>query len=225
MQRYLKPDEPSSGRKICVLYGPGGIGKTQLAIEYATLHQKRYTSFFWIDAKTEESLIQSCLSIAPRIPGDKFPVPKAPDAGSFQDLKERAKEVLAWFGYEGNDRWLLIFDNVDKTSYEASTDDSESRMAYDITDYFPDGDMGTIIITTRLPRLSTLGGFVEVGKIDLLSGLLILENRSRKSLKIKPGENDTESKIADVQDYSQGKILPNSYISTKCPSAYWLNFY
>lgn len=90
-------------------------------------------------------------------------------------------------------------------------------MAYDITDYFPDGDMGTIIITTCLPRLSTLGGFVEVGKIDLLSGLLILENRSRKLLRIS-GEIDTGNETTDIQGYCQSEILPNSCISTKCPS-------
>jgi MinD superfamily P-loop ATPase len=57
MKEQLMPGEASDRRKICVIYGLGGMGKTQLAIEYARLHKALYTSFFWLDGKTEESLI------------------------------------------------------------------------------------------------------------------------------------------------------------------------
>lgn len=62
------PGKVSDRRKICVVHGLGGIGKTQLAIEYARLHKASYTSFFWLDGKTEESLIQSLLLITSRLP-------------------------------------------------------------------------------------------------------------------------------------------------------------
>jgi len=38
------PDTPLPGRRTVVLHGLGGIGKTQLAIQYAYIHQKDYTS-------------------------------------------------------------------------------------------------------------------------------------------------------------------------------------
>jgi hypothetical protein len=57
MKEQLMPSGVSDRRKICVIHGLGGMGKTQLGIEYARLHKALYTSFFWLDGKTEESLI------------------------------------------------------------------------------------------------------------------------------------------------------------------------
>ncbi len=68
VERQLALGEVQDRRKICVIHGLGGIGKTQLAIKYARLHKDLYTSFFWIDGKTEESLLQSLLRIALRLP-------------------------------------------------------------------------------------------------------------------------------------------------------------
>ena len=62
------PSEVSNRRKICVIHGLGGIGKSQLAIEYAKIHKGSYTSFFWLDEKTKESLIHSLLALSSRLP-------------------------------------------------------------------------------------------------------------------------------------------------------------
>jgi hypothetical protein len=45
MEKQLMPGEVLDRRKICIIHGLGGIGKTQLAIEYARLHKDQYTSF------------------------------------------------------------------------------------------------------------------------------------------------------------------------------------
>jgi hypothetical protein len=68
MKEHIRRGEMQVRRKIRVLYSLGGIGKTQLAIEYARLHKAAYSSFGWLDGKTEESLIQSFLAIMPRLP-------------------------------------------------------------------------------------------------------------------------------------------------------------
>ena len=39
-----------SNRTCVVLYGLGGIGKTQLAIEYIKRHKEKYTAVFWLNA-------------------------------------------------------------------------------------------------------------------------------------------------------------------------------
>jgi hypothetical protein len=51
-----KSETNSSGRKVVVLCGMGGIGKTQTALEYAYRHGGNYSSIFWVDAKNRNTL-------------------------------------------------------------------------------------------------------------------------------------------------------------------------
>ena len=47
------PDGPLSDQRIMVLHGLGGIGKTQIAVQYAYIHQKDYTSVWWVNASSD----------------------------------------------------------------------------------------------------------------------------------------------------------------------------
>ncbi len=72
MARLVEAMLPSSadwaGRKICVLYGMGGIGKTQLAIELARKYRQNYSAVFWIDGPSKEKLKQSIAHLANQLP-------------------------------------------------------------------------------------------------------------------------------------------------------------
>src|SRR5579859_6526611 len=46
------------------LHGLGGVGKTQIALEYAYRHALEYRAVFWIGAETEEQIVSSLLRIA-----------------------------------------------------------------------------------------------------------------------------------------------------------------
>src|SRR6266849_3875439 len=46
------------------LRGLGGIGKTQIALEYAYRHALEYSAIFWIEAETVEYIVSSMLRIA-----------------------------------------------------------------------------------------------------------------------------------------------------------------
>src|SRR5690348_1267537 len=54
-------------RRAVVLHGLGGIGKTQLAIEYAHRHRKDYSTSVWLDARDETAMNQSFARLAERI--------------------------------------------------------------------------------------------------------------------------------------------------------------
>ena len=45
-----------SNRTCVSLYGLGGIGKTQLAIESIRRHKEKYTAIFWLNANVLDSL-------------------------------------------------------------------------------------------------------------------------------------------------------------------------
>jgi tetratricopeptide (TPR) repeat protein len=84
------------------LYGLGGIGKTQIAVEYAYRHREKYSAVFWVFAESEQSLITSFIQIAKVL---NLPV---------KDLADQAVIVGAvkrWL--EQNKGWLLVFDNAD----------------------------------------------------------------------------------------------------------------
>jgi hypothetical protein len=51
-------------RSAVVLHGLGGIGKTQLAIEYVRRHKEKYTAIFWLNANDEDSLRLSFRGVA-----------------------------------------------------------------------------------------------------------------------------------------------------------------
>lgn len=196
-----------------MLIGLGGIGKTQLAIEYARQQKYSYSSFFWLDGKTEESLIRSILNIPSRLPKGPAMPTESNEGADLDESRKMAQEILGWFALEGNTQWLLIYDNIDETSYEAG-DDATNSSTYDITHYFPRGDSGSIIITTRLQRLQSLGGEIHVRKAERLDSLLILEQHARRSLQrsdIQPGEVDK----SDMRCWDPGKFflsLPLIYL-------------
>jgi hypothetical protein len=178
LKQHLDSKKGVLRRQICVIYGLGGLGKTQLAIEYARRSKQAYSSVFWLNGATEESLVQSILQNAPRFPEETQA--GTTQGSTFAESKAGALAVLRWFSQPENNKWLLIFDNVDRTSYDAPENDRECLSAYDITEYFPDGDAGSIIVTTRLQRLSTLGESLKLKKLSDKESLQILEKYSRK---------------------------------------------
>jgi hypothetical protein len=160
LEKCLLPQPCSRETRIFVLYGLGGIGKTQLAADFARRHKDVFSSIFWIDGRSEDRLKQSFASCAARIPeGQISERSRKAILQSKEDLKTVVAEVLDWLARPDNSNWLLIFDNVDQDVNESSTG------AYDIRQYLP-GDHGSVLITTRLSRLAQLGESLRLRAVD-----------------------------------------------------------
>jgi hypothetical protein len=128
MEKILQPPGNSQDRQILVLSGPGGIGKTQLAITYAKRHSSSYSSAFWLNAISKTALLTSLRRLAPQI---------LPEAGDRLDDEAILIQVSVWLSQLDNNRWLLIFDNYDDPDQ------------FNIREYYPSVAHGSIIITTR----------------------------------------------------------------------------
>jgi hypothetical protein len=174
LERVLLPERQSCRQKRFVLRGLGGIGKTQLAVEFASQHQRKFSAVFWLDGSSKDSVMQSIAGCASRIPeGQISQLSRTYSTGSTVDINMVIREVMEWLAQEDNVKWLLIFDNVDR-EYGRHTSDPK---AYDITQYFSGADHGFVLITTRLAKLEQLGDSQQLGKVNQDQARAILQTR------------------------------------------------
>ncbi|KAF2688992.1 HET-domain-containing protein [Lentithecium fluviatile CBS 122367] len=165
-----------SSRAAVVLYGLGGIGKTQLAVEYVRRHKEKHTAIFWLNANDEDSLRLSFRAIAQQVLQCHPSTSVLSSVDLEGDLDRAVSAVKAWLNLPGNARWLLIYDNYDNPRISNKSD----RSTVDIRQYLPESDQGSIIITTRSARV-TQGRRLHVQKLaGLEDGLKILANMSRR---------------------------------------------
>ncbi|KAH7119384.1 hypothetical protein B0J13DRAFT_532484 [Dactylonectria estremocensis] len=165
IEKYLLPRRSHSRqtRKVFVLHGLGGVGKTQLAIDFARRHQATFSSVFWLDGRSEDRLRGSIAGCVNRIPKGQIPSTgrNKSEAHGKDDLDATVASVMEWLARPGNGDWLLIFDNVDQDHEQGGV-----TGAYDLRRYLP-GDHGAILVTTRLSRLAQLGESRRLAKVDL----------------------------------------------------------
>ena len=173
--------EDGDRRRIYVLRGLGGIGKTQLAVEFTRLHKAKFSAILWLNGDSETSLKRSIAEYANRIlaehansiSSDQLSQTSRNYASSGDgDIDVVIGDVKKWLRLPQNNRWLMVFDNVDR-EFDATDPDSDS---YDINKYIPSADHGSILITTRLLQLEKLGGSLAVGKVDSKTAKAILDS-------------------------------------------------
>jgi hypothetical protein len=153
------------------------MGKTQLAVEFARRHHRQFSSVFWLDGRSKDSLRRSVASCASRIPhGQIAETSRRYAADSSADIDAVVKDVMAWLAQPNNTTWLLIFDNVDR-EYTAQGGDPD---AYDVKHYLSGADHGSVLVTTRLARLEQLGESQQLGKVSKEQGQAIFESWYKK---------------------------------------------
>ena len=93
-----------------LVHGMPGVGKSQLALQFAqnAFETKEYSYILWISASSEEKVTQGFVSLF-----DKLGIRDT--AASDQSVRVAALRRWLECSHEGkSDRWLLIFDNVDR---------------------------------------------------------------------------------------------------------------
>jgi tetratricopeptide (TPR) repeat protein len=135
------------------LSGLGGIGKTQIAIEYAHRYRNDYNAVFFIRTDTETALTAGLVEIAGvlALPGR--------DA---KDQKETVGAVKRWL--LEHDRWLLIADNADDLVL------AKNVLPFDAP--------GQILLTTRTVGTGAVAEAVKVNKMEPEEGARFLLRRA-----------------------------------------------
>jgi hypothetical protein len=157
-----------------VIHGLGGIGKTQLAIEFARKHHQRYSAVFWLNGSSRDTLCQSLVDIARELPQEELTADIVQELGNPKtDLEAVIRGVHQWLSLPSNRQWLLIFDNIDR-DYKNGQD----PQSYDVKDFFPNADHGSIVITSRLLILQRYGTGSKLGIVNDEQAITILENNA-----------------------------------------------
>ncbi|TDD95312.1 helix-turn-helix domain-containing protein [Actinomadura rubrisoli] len=152
----------STGR-VQVLHGLLGVGKTQLAVEYARRADSGYELVVWIPAGEPSHAGSSLAALAPRL-GLEFTGPIL--------IMEAARAVLAALrdGAFG-DRWLMVFDNA-------------GHVTDDLLGLIPHGG-GHVLITSRDPAwacVDRVDGAVEVECFSRAESVEFFGRRLRRGL-------------------------------------------
>ncbi len=142
---------PSPAQALC---GLGGIGKTQIAIEYMYRHFDQYQQIFWANAASEQTLIADFVSMAGQL--DIVP-------DSDEDRKLLIHAVKSWLAE--HDRWLLILDNA-----------SSPDLVYD---FLPGLYQGHIILTTQAQAMGAFVQNIELGALDHEDACALLFRRAK----------------------------------------------
>jgi hypothetical protein len=116
---------------VVATHGLGGIGKSQLALEYCYRHAADYQVIWWVTAESPPVAVTGVAALGPRLG-----LPPAVEQA------EQVTGVLAELGRR--EGWLLVFDNVERPG--------------DLDGLLPTGGRGHVLVTSRNPiwgRLAT----------------------------------------------------------------------
>lgn len=144
----------TTGVVLQILNGLGGIGKTQIALEYVYRFAHTYQAIFWVAADPQGDLLADFVRIAQFL------------HLSEQDEPDQTRIVTAikqWF--QQHEGWLLVFDNVEEVTA--------------VHAFCPTAGKGHILITTRSQATGTIAIPCEVEPMELQEGTEFLLRRGK----------------------------------------------
>lgn len=150
----------TSGHHIAItqqsLYGLGGIGKTQLAVEYAWRHCASYEVIWWLRANDVATLASDYANLAGKL--------------NLREKDEAEQKVIVEavrFWLDHNPQWLLIFDNAPDHAT--------------IRDFLPNSVEGHVLITSRNQDWKKACSPVEMTVWNRAESISFLNKRTRLS--------------------------------------------
>jgi hypothetical protein len=153
--------------------GLGGIGKTQIAIEYAWRYRNEYSAAFWTTADSVAAVRSGFAKIAQ--------VLDLPEKNE-RNLNVVVQSVMHWL--ETYSDWLLVLDNVDDFKQ--------------IAPLLPPPGAGHVLMTTRLHAAGAVARRIELDELDPDKGAEFLLRRAGRINR--PTDDDRTAALEIAQE-------------------------
>ncbi|MGW6738890.1 FxSxx-COOH system tetratricopeptide repeat protein [Streptomyces sp. NPDC055013] len=130
------------------LIGMGGIGKTQLALEYAHRHADDYGLVWWVGADQPAAVMASLTALASQL--------------GLTAVQPSLLIRALWVELAARRDWLLVYDNLDDLGA--------------MNDLLPP-DGGKLLITGRDPRIGRIGTRIDITEFERDESITLLSRR------------------------------------------------
>ncbi|CAI9627914.1 unnamed protein product [Alternaria burnsii] len=182
------------------LVGLGGVGKSQLALQYA--HSIRdaapQTFVFWVHASTQARFEEAYKDIANRL---QLPGRDDPKANVLRLVHD-------WLRDEANGQWVMVVDNVDDVDIffpsrkrQRHGNETDVSAQIPLATYLPQSRNGAILVTSRSQDAATrlVGGYNRIKGVRAMDdeeGLQLLRNKLQD-----PPVEDSAVELLRALDY------------------------
>ncbi len=194
MKRSLLSTKAQSERKIHILHDLRKIEKMQLTIAYARKYQHTYSVIVWVNNNSIDTMLQSLSEFAERANVSEVSISMIKKIQQTLNMRAKTNAVLRWLASKRNQRWLMIFDNVDRDMQSMKVD----AQIYNITSFLSSVDHDFILIITRLSSLREIEKSIEVTRLRSDQALKLISNR----LSLHRFSSDTIDISSEDQDIS-----------------------
>ncbi len=175
--------------KISVLCGGTGIGKTQIAKQYAHIHKDKYTKIYWIYASTKDELIREYQQIA--------------KLNNLLNNDDEDKDLIVEIvknHFENDNNSLIIYDGLDGMNI------------FEIKDFLPNGTINILITTQNSNWDTNEVTVVEVPFMEPQDAIDFIMNNSLGRKKSSTDSFDAKQLVEELSYYPLGLEYARAYL-------------
>jgi hypothetical protein len=151
LHRELRAQTGAAVTRAMVIHGLGGVGKTQLVLEYAHWHAAEYELIWWIPAQRTTAAVAALGRLARQL--------------GVQELADQGETVAELFDrLRRRDRWLLVYDDAEAPNQ--------------LEPLLPPGGDGHVLVTSRYPAWGRVAEPLPLDVLRREESVALLARRS-----------------------------------------------
>lgn len=187
LHKALISGKDGGSQRIRAVTGLGGIGKTQIAIEFAYRYANEYDAVLWV--RSESQALASSRETMRASFATLVKVLELPNQENLNQVQAR-KAVTNWL--KNHDHWLLIFDNVDDITL--------------VRELLPHPYSGAVLLTTCFQNADPHIKYLEVEKMSRSEGVQFLlrctssDEEEKREEHLSFSERDAIYTLCEVMD-------------------------